>query len=207
MSAPCFAFGGADPGRWGGVCRIEGALDGDDLRVSEVVLAPMPVLERDGGGHEVDERALADIVGGRTYARFVIERPAAGGAMQRGATSVVTQGAIFGQAKAALRLARHGAEYACHVVEETLASVSTRRELGLPTVPRGGDRKAANVADAEALLSKLRDTGCRITGLSPARGYAGLIGGSKEARSGMADALLLAWVGVRRWLGEGRRKR
>lgn len=193
-------FCGADPGRWGGVARVAGVLDGDDFRAVEVRLDPMPVVERDGVGHEVDARVLAGLVHGLDYARIVVERPAPGGQLQRGAASIVTQAASFGEVLAVLKLT------GCPV-EQQPSSTSTRRELGLPTVPRGGDRKAANLADAEALLERLVAGGCAVFGPPPARGYGGRIGGRQESRSGMADALLLAWLGVHRWLGQGRRKR
>jgi hypothetical protein len=193
-------FLGADPGRWGGVCRLICLPNEDDLRVIEVLLAPLPVAERDGGGHEVEARALANLVWGYEYARIVVERPAVGGGMQRGAASVTTQCATFGEVLAVLKLTDRP-------VDQQPSSASTRRELGLPTVPRGGDRKAANLADAEALLERWSRAGCALIGPPVARGYRERIGGCKEARSGMADALLLAWLGARRWMYGTRRKR
>lgn len=124
------------------------------------------------------------------------------------------------------------AEAACdrydgHIVDEARADGGGRRggwraELALPPIKDQNERKLANVAAVEDVLADI-DLGVAVMRLglelavaqgfilhqkgATARGYDGRIHGPAPTRSGVADAFLLALVGVHRWMAGSRRKK
>lgn len=218
------AFEGIDPGRHGGVARIVGRLpDEGEFLVDDVFLAPLPMRERDDGGHELDAPRLAEILRfGGPLLRIVVEVPSFGGtggnagntgrgSARRRPKDVLRQGATWGGARAVAELVRAWESdpvFGPTVVDDASAGTNWRKELDLPAVKSLDERKAANIAEAERLLALWLGGGAKLEIVgAPARGYEGRLPGQKDARSGVADGLLLAWLGVRRWLGGGKRRR
>ena len=189
---------------------LEGAfasLDFDPLlaRVLAVRLATMPTRTRDEGGREI--LTLEAVTAIRTVApngwvRCLIERPVRGGMGPQGRGVEFAQGDAHGVARAVLDLEAHRLN--CPVPEpafvgggkawHTKLAMQSAREAGV-------DRKTLSINVAENLLAHLHSQGATVHGLAPCRGYIGLLGGQQAPRSGAADALLLAWLGLRMWLG------
>jgi hypothetical protein len=194
--------------------RDDGGHELDGVALSRALAEPDGWAAREAG-----------LIRGR---RIVVERPAFGG-QARKPQDTFRQGATWGGCRngAELALDGHHALPEFSVLDEARADSGWRAELGLPPEADADMRKRVNIDIAERFLADCRQLprgpvvdfyGLQLFvaldlavalfgGLKVARGYAGAIPGQYENRSGQADALLLALLGVRRWLGLGRAKR
>ena len=194
-------FCGCDTGVFGAFAGI----DFDGARILAVRIAAMPTRERDEGGREViatDAREALRVVAPRGWTSMHIERPVRGGmkAQQKGVE--FAQGDAHGVARATCELAADG-RWPMPTPAMVVGQRGWHQALGMMSAAKAGvDRKTLSIQVAEDLLSRLRDVGgVTIDTLPKCRGYDGLLGGASQPRSGAADALLLAWHGLRVWLG------
>lgn len=120
--------------------------------------------------------------------RFVIERPNVGGGMRFGNATIVSQGGNYG---IILGAALCSSEFTCARVE-TADPVGGKwyAEVGAVT-PKGGDRAAHSIKTATDLCAGWHRSGATVD----------MGGGKKGLRHDQADAILLAYLGVLRWLG------
>lgn len=192
------AFVGDDPGQRGATCLLGVLYDQDGERHGEVTYCVVwdHALRKTDRREHVDPCHFAREVarhaviatGDEPYvARVVIEVPRVGGRMYS-ADGVVTQGANYGIVLAASLCS---SEFRAEVVEDAdPAAGQWHAEAGV-TVPKGGDRKAESIRAASALLAAWQAAGATVV--------------VPPSKSGLthdqADALLLAHLGVLRWLG------
>ena len=202
------AFIGDDPGQKGAGCLLGVLDDPDGERHGEVVYCGVwdHALRKTDKGDHVDPVHFAQSVRSHALAagtqgadiiaewhqpvpveRAVFERPNIGG-RRFGASSIVTQIANFGMVVSA---ALCSSDFRANVVEEAdPGGGQWYAEAGVK-VPKGGDRKTESIRAAEALLSSWRAR----------KGFAEFRGKAGDLTPDQADAVLLAYLGVQRWLG------
>ena len=201
MSA--LTFVGCDTGLEGAFASL--TFDPAASLVLTVRLAVMPTRTRDEGGREILTLATVDAlrtVAPNGWARCLIERPVRGGMGPQGRGVEFAQGDAHGVARAVLDLEAH--RLSCPVPEPAFVGGGKgwHAQLDMQSAREAGvNRKTLSINVAENLLAHLHSQGATVHGLAPCRGYSGLLGGQQDPRSGAADALLLAWLGLRMWLG------
>lgn len=208
MPSKVLAFVGDDPGQKGAGCLLGVLDDPDGARHGEVVYVAVwdHALRKTERGEHVDpchfaamvrEHAALACVDGAVralerdmrvdIASVVIEVPNVQGKFGKfNAGSIITQGANYGIVLAASLCS---SEFRAEVVEGADASAGRwRTEAGLP-VPKGADPKAHSITCANILLNAWSKAGARI------------VGPMEKLTHDQADAVLLAHLGVLRWLG------
>lgn len=204
MPSKVLAFVGDDPGQKGATCLLGVLDDPEGARHGEVVYAAVwdHALRKTERGEHVDpchfaarvrEHAIAAGISGDSpfagVARVVIEVPNVQGKFGKfNASSIITQGANYGIVLAASLCS---SEFRAEVVEGADASAGRwRTEAGIIAVA-GEDVKTTAIREAGTLLGAWSFS--RATVVVPPRKY-GLT-------HDQADAVLLAHLGVLRWLG------
>lgn len=174
-------------------------------QVTAVHLATMPTAARDDKGREV--LTLATIAAVRQVApagwtRCLVERPVRGGMGHQGMGVEFAQGDAHGVVRAVLDLEARDRDCTPPEAIGVMGWDGWHGQLAMQSARDAGvDRKTLSINVAESLLALLADHGATVHGLGPCRGYKGLIGGQAAPRSGAADALLIAWLAYRLWLG------
>ena len=201
MSA--LTFVGCDTGLDGAFASL--TFDPAASLVLAVHLAVMPTHTRDEGGREILTLATVEAlctVAPNGWARCLIERPVRGGTVRQKSGTEFAQGDAHGVARAVLDLEAHRLGSPFPEPAFVGGSKGWHAQLAMQSAREAGvDRKTLSINVAENLLAHLHAQGAVVHGLAPCRGYSGLLGGQQAPRSGAADALLLAWLGLRMWLG------
>lgn len=204
MSKPPLIFIGADTGLDGALASL--TVDPAPLpSILAVHMVAMPTRTREDKGREVKACETLDAlryVAQHGWTRCLVERPVRGGMGRQGT------GVEFAQGDA------HGVVRACLEIEAVARNLHPPEPVGVSgcdgwhgqlamqsAKAAGVDRKTLSITVAEGLLVMLRQQGATIHGLPACRGYSGIIGGQQAPRSGAADAVLIAWLALRLWLG------
>lgn len=204
------AFVGDDPGQRGATCLLGVLDDPDGTRHGEVVYCAVwdRVLRKTDRGEHVDpvhfaeqvrrhaiEAGVVDRVALHIHslqvdvARVVIEVPRVGGRKFSG-IGVVTQGANYG---IILAVSLCSSEFRAEVVEDADPAAGQWYDEAGAELPKGKDRKRHSCDLAADLVAAWSRTGVVRVDLPR--------GGFIVKKDGRADALLLAHLGVLRWLG------